>query len=341
MAFKKPTQSTLSFIINSGSQEQLTFNQEIELGTRIQAGLKFERLHRLHELKNADRVLDEDERKEFETLMAEFGDSFGSYEWTPEAMQERQAIIDDGLAARNDLVLHNIKLVVYVAKRYDGYKMETAELVQEGLIGCFKAAEKYDPTRGFKFSTCAVPWINQEIYRFVQQGRKTIRLPAHVVEGISRINRIIEQYGQDHEGAEPSNEEIAELSEGKLTVENVDLYRRSAGSIASLNAIVGDEEDTELGDLIEDETDMSPSKYTAQNELHDVLMKYINELPEIQQQIIIMRYALDGKHKEYTLEEVGAKLGFTRERIRQLEADALLTIRVRAQRSGDLNQFLQ
>ena len=337
MATKKMTQSTLSFIVNSGSQESLTFEQEKQLGLRVQAGLKFERLHRYHDLLNAQETLDSDERKEMDELALEFGNSINDYDWSSKAIEERKAIIADGYEARNDLVLHNIKLVVFVAKRYDGYKMETAELVQEGIIGCFRAAEKYDPERGFRFSTCAVPWINQEIYRFVQQGRKTIRLPAHVVEGISKINRIIEQYSQDHEGAEPTNEEIAALSDGKLTVENVDLYRRSANSITSLNMVVGDEEDTELGDLIEDETEPSPDSYVTHSELHDILMRYVNELPEIQQKIIIMRYALDGSHKEYTLEEVGAKLGFTRERIRQLEADALLTIRVRAQRNHDLD----
>lgn len=337
-----PKQSTLSFIINNGYQEQLSFDEELELGRLVQKGLKFERLNRYAELLmlEKERALTDDERKEFDSLNFEFKDNYGEYAWDDVAVAEREAAIKEGHDARNSLVLHNIKLVVFVAKRYEGYKMELAELVQEGIIGCFRAAEKYDPERGFKFSTCAVPWINQEINRYIQQNRKVIRLPAHVVEGISKINKIIEQYAQDHEGAEPTDEQIAALSGDKLSAENVTLYRRSAGNITSLNTIVGDEEDTEMGDLIEDESELSPSDYAAQNELHELLMKYIGELPEIQQKILIMRYGLDGSNHECTLEEIGEKIGFTRERIRQLESEALLTIRVRAQRRGDLTTFL-
>lgn len=323
-------QSTLSFIINNAPQEQLTFDQELALGTRIQAGLRAQRIERYIQLRDGGTEGSE-EAEEFEQLSKEFGDAdLGT-------AADREYLIKDGLAAKEDLVLHNVKLVVFVAKRYQGYKMEMAELVQEGMIGCMTAADKYDPTRGFKFSTCAVPWINQQIYRFVQQSRKTIRLPAHVVEGISRINKIVEEYQQTHEGHDPTDEQIAELSGGKLSVDNVVLYKKAANPITSLNAIVGDEEDTELGELVEDEDDVSPEEYTARNELHELLMRYISELPEVQQKIIMMRYGLGEWEREYTLEEVGQYLGFTRERIRQLEADALLTIRVRAQKRGDLN----
>lgn len=324
------TQSTLSFIINNAPQEQLTFDQEMELGTRIQAGLRAQRMKRYIELGAKDNR-NSDEAAEYDELVKEFEKA--------EILDEKTInfLISDGKEAKDSLVLHNVKLVVFVAKRYQGYRMETAELVQEGMIGCMTAADKYDPTRGFKFSTCAVPWINQQIYRFVMQGRKAVRLPAHVVEGISRINKIVEQYEQDNEGREPTDEEIAELSGGKLTAENVALYKKAALPTSSLNLVVGDEEDTELGDLIEDENTVTPTEYVHQNELHDILMRYIDELPEVQRNILKMRFALGEYTREYTLEEVGQALGFTRERIRQLEADALLTIRVRAQRNGDLN----
>lgn len=323
-------QSTLSFIINNAPQDQLSFADEIELGTRIQAGLRAQRMKRYLELK-ANEPQNSDEKAEYDELIKEFENA--------EILDEKNIkfLIEDGKAAKDSLVLHNVKLVVFVAKRYQGYRMELAELVQEGMIGCMTAADKYDPTRGFKFSTCAVPWINQQIYRFVMQGRKAIRLPAHVVEGISRINKISEQYAQDHEGQEPTNAQIAELSGGKLTEENVALYKRASLPMTSLNTIVGDEEDTELGDLMEDEESTTPTEYVHQNELHDILMKYLNELPEVQRNILMMRFALGDYEREYTLEEVGQALGFTRERIRQLEADAILTIRVRVQRNGDLD----
>lgn len=324
------TQSTLSLMINSAPQDQLTFAQELELGTRIQAGLRAKRMQRYIELQ-AKEGRNSEENAEYDDLLKEFEKA--------EILDQKDInfLIEDGKEAKDDLVLHNIKLVVFVAKRYQGYRMEMADLVQEGLIGCMTAADKYDPERGFKFSTCAVPWINQQIYRFVMQGRKAIRLPAHVVEGISRINKIVEQYGQDHAGAEPTDEQIAELSGGKLTVDNVTLYKRAAQPLTSLNMVVGDEEDTELVDLVEDEGSVGPDQYVHQNELHAILMRYLDELPEIQKNILMMRFALGQYEREYTLEEVGQALGFTRERIRQLEADALLTIRVRAQRNGDLD----
>lgn len=323
-------QSTLSFIINNAPQDQLTFAQELELGTRIQAGLRAQRMKRYLELKDKN-IENPDEKEEYEELVKEFQEA--------EILDQNNInfLIEDGKEAKDSLVLHNVKLVVFVAKRYQGYRIELAELVQEGMIGCMTAADKFDPTRGFKFSTCAVPWINQQIYRFVMQGRKAIRLPAHVVEGISRINKITEQYQQDNEGAEPTNAQIAEMSGGKLTEENVALYKRAAQPLTSLNAIVGDEEDTELGDLMEDEESTTPTEFVRQNELHDILMKYLDELPEVQRKILLMRFALGDYTREYTLEEVGQALGFTRERIRQLEADAILTIRVRAQRNGDLD----
>ena len=337
MATKKAVQSTLSWFINSCPQEQLTFDEELALGRRIQAGLRAERMERYLALAN-DGCADSDEEDELGKLQAEFADV--AIDVTEEGKAERAKLIEDGREAKEDLVIHNVKLVVFVAKRYQGYRIEMAELVQEGMIGCMTAATKYDPERGFKFSTCAVPWINQQIYRFIQQNRKVIRLPAHVAEGINRINKIIEEYSQTHEGEEPTDAEIAELSGGKLTEDNVKLYKKAATPTTSLNVIVGDEEDTELGELIEDEDDVSPEEYVQHSELRDLLLKYIEELPEIQQKILIRRYALDGSNHEMTLEEVGQELGFTRERIRQLESDALLTIRVRAQRRGDLEQFL-
>lgn len=325
-------QSTLSFIINNAPQDLLSAEDELELGRKIQLALKYDQWDRLQSLKKQEN-LSTDEKDELGELELKFDGVT-----VPEiGADEREKVRAEGKAAKESLVLHNTKLVVFVAKQYAAYKIELAELVQEGMIGCMTAADKYDPDRGYRFSTCAVPWIRQQIYRYVQQVRKTIRLPAHVIEGISRINRIIEQYENEHEGMRPTDEEIAELSEGKLTLENVRLYQKAAMPLTSLNMIVGDEEDTELEELVGDDRELSPSEYTKQHELHDLLMKYIDELPEIQQQIILMRYGFEGQ--ELTLEEVGKLLGYTRERIRQMEAEALVTIQVRARRNGDLEQF--
>jgi RNA polymerase nonessential primary-like sigma factor len=177
-------------MINSAPQDQLTFDQELELGTRIQAGLRAKRMARYIELQ-AKQDRNSEEAEEFEGLVKEFQNA--------EILDQKDInfLIEDGKEAKDDLVLHNIKLVVFVAKRYQGYRMEMADLVQEGIIGCMTAADKYDPQRGFKFSTCAVPWINQQIYRFVMQGRKAVRLPAHVVEGINHNTVLIRIEGQN------------------------------------------------------------------------------------------------------------------------------------------------
>lgn len=298
-------QTALAFILNNGPQSLLSAEQEIELGTRIQQGL---------------RLLEKKESGE-------------------ELSAEELFLIEDGKLARDELVTHNIKLVTHVAKQFQGYRIELAELVQEGIIGCITAADKYDPTRGFRFSTCAVPWIKQQINRYVQAHKKMVRLPAHVTDAISKINKLTEEYMQLHDGQEPTNEQLSELSGGKLTVENIELSKNAALPISSLNTIIGDEEDTELGDLVEDENDISPDEYTMQSELRSLLESFIETLPDIQQKIIRLRYGLNEKNKEYTLEEVGQMLNFTRERIRQLEQDALVTIRVRADRAGTFKEM--
>ena len=295
--------STIYFMLNNAPQDLLTFDDELRLGGIIQAGVSAQ-----EELDSGNEM--SDDRK-----------------------AELKAATEKVKEAVDDLVTHNIKLVVSVAKKYDGYRIPLEDLVQEGLIGCTKAAYKYNPLLNFRFSTCAVPWIKQNIMRYIQEQR-TIRMPAHVHEGLSRINKITEEYMDSHNGEVPTDEQIVMLSEGKLTLENVQLYKTSAQPIASLNAIVGDEDDTELHELIADEGDESPVEYTEKQMLRDNLEDLISTLPGIQGQIIKLRFGLNDEGREFTLEEVGERLGYTRERIRQMESDALITLKVRASKDS-------
>jgi RNA polymerase primary sigma factor len=283
---KKKNDNALVFILSNAEQTLLTANQEIELGTIIQRGLK-------------------DTASEKEKIAAK--------------------------NAKNDLVNHNIKLVAHVAKQYQGYRIPLEDLVEEGIIGCMTAAEKFDPERGCRFSTAAVPWIRQQITRYIAENRKVIRLPSHVAEALSKINKLTEQYMQNHEGRIPTDQEIADMSEGKLTVDKIQQYKTSTQPIASLSVSVGDEEDTELEEIVTSEDNETPDDYMQETELHSEMEKLINTLPELQAKIIRLRYGLNSENKEYTLEEVGEIIGFTRERIRQLESDALLTLKINAQ----------
>jgi RNA polymerase primary sigma factor len=283
---KKKNDNALVFILSNAEQTLLTANQEIELGTIIQRGLK-------------------------------------------ETASEKEKIAAKN--AKNDLVNHNIKLVAHVAKQYQGYRIPLEDLVEEGIIGCMTAAEKFDPERGCRFSTAAVPWIRQQITRYIAENRKVIRLPSHVAEALSKINKLTEQYMQNHEGRIPTDQEIADMSEGKLTVDKIQQYKTSTQPIASLSVSVGDEEDTELEEIVTSEDNETPDDYMQETELHSEMEKLINTLPELQAKIIRLRYGLNSENKEYTLEEVGKIIGFTRERIRQLESDALLTLKINAQ----------
>lgn len=310
------SQSTLSQMINSYPQNLLDANTEISLGRDIQLGIKSQ---------NALNVLKNGTEKEKEELKTSFSNL---------SIDILKRNVEYGKQAEENLIEHNIKLVMYVAKQFAGYHFEMTDLIQEGMLGCMTAAKKYNPELGFRFSTCAVPWIRQQISRFIQSSRRTIRLPAHVSEALSKLNKLSNAYAQEHNGELPTNQQLVELSDNKFTLENIELYKSASQPIASLNAVVGDEQDTEFGDLIPDENGENPEDYSDGLELRDNLEKLIDTLPDVQQKVIRLRYGLNDESREYTLEEIGDKLGYTRERIRQFEDDARLTMKVRAKGTG-------
>ena len=288
----------------------LTGPEEVALAKRIEAGIAA--LARLEEL-------------------AGRGDDDATIE-----RSKLDVIIADGLDAKRQLIQANLRLVVSIAKRYVGRGMLLLDLIQEGNLGLMRAVEKFDHSKGFKFSTYATWWIRQAITRAIADQARTIRIPVHMVETINKVLRVQRQLLQELE-REPTVEELAERVD--LTPARVREIQRISLDPLSLDSPVGEEDESNLSDFIEDDHAEAPADAAARRLLKEAVEKVLGELSDREQEVVRLRFGLDNSGQPRTLEEVGKEFGVTRERIRQIESKTLAKLR-HPQRSQALRDYL-
>jgi RNA polymerase primary sigma factor len=294
-----------------GRVSLLTGMEEVTLAKRIEAG--GQAAVRLAELEAAGRI------DELELV----------------ARRRLERTSRDGERAKSELIQANLRLVVSIAKRYVGRGMHLLDLIQEGNLGLMRAVEKFDYTKGFKFSTYATWWIRQAITRAIADQARTIRIPVHMVESINKVHRIQRQMMQELE-REPTVEELA--AKVDMTPDRVREIMRISQDPLSLDSPVGETDDSQLSDFIEDTQADAPAEMAARNMLGKAVVEALSELSDREKEVVRLRFGLDDGQAR-TLEEVGKEFGVTRERIRQIEAKTLAKLR-NPNRSQKLRDYL-
>src|SRR6478609_4412477 len=285
-----------------GKTALLTAEQEVELAKRIEAGVF------------AAHVLESD------------------VEMSPQRRKDLRMVVRDGGRARNHLLVANLRLVVSLAKRYTGRGMPLLDLIQEGNLGLIRAVEKFDYTKGFKFSTYATWWIRQAISRGMADQGRTIRLPVHLVEQVNKLSRLKRELHQQL-GRDATMAELA--SESGIPEEKIADLLDHARDPVSLDMPVGSDEEAPLGDFIEDSESTSAENAVVAAFMHDDINRVLRTLDDREQTVVRLRYGLDDGRPR-TLDEIGRHFGISRERVRQIERDSMAKLRV-----GDRSEVLR
>jgi RNA polymerase primary sigma factor len=293
-----------------GKVDLLTADEEVHLAMKIEAGAE------------ATEKLEAAENGDIELTRAE--------------MRRLMRIEQVGLDAKQQLISANLRLVVSIAKRYVGRGMLFLDLIQEGNLGLIRAVEKFDYTKGFKFSTYATWWIRQAITRAIADQARTIRIPVHMVETINKLVRVQRQLLQDL-GRDPTPEEIGK--EMDMSADRVREIQKISQEPVSLETPIGEEEDSQLGDFIEDSGAVAPPEAASESMLREQLDQVLDGLADRERKVIKLRFGLEDGHPR-TLEEVGREFGVTRERIRQIESKTLAKLR-HPSRSGRLKDYME